>query len=227
LDEEEDIEVDLASYAYQIWKNAIDAQPELAKTVPDLPDVIFATKKGSEEQKLNGSIVYTKTHNDNDILAWVDEKHKIVTQSQFQILKVVKCGPDEKPLERFDKHHNLVKFGLNHIKETEAKVGGQLGKKSGARYRAYNRLESYATRNEGTLWVTEELKRAIQDIYDYPLREFARETINRQLKTGINDEELANLVVSIREDGKLSLVSDEDAKQKEPQIICSMGLKIK
>jgi superfamily II DNA/RNA helicase len=227
LDEEEDIEVDLASYAYQIWKNAIDAEPELAKTIPDLPDVIYATKKGGEEQKLNGSIVYTKTHNENDILAWVDEKKTIVTQSQFQILKAVKCGPDEEPLERFEKHHELVKFGLNHIKETDAKVGGQLGKKTGARYRAYNRLETYAARNEGTLWVTEELKRAIQDIYDYPMREYARETINRQLKSGINDEELANLVVSLREDVKLSLVSEDESKQKEPQIICSMGLKVK
>lgn len=227
LDEEEDIEVDLASYAYQIWKNAIDAEPELAKTIPDLPDVIYATKKGSEDQELNGSIVYTKTHNENDILAWVDEKYKIVTQSQFQILKAVKCGPDVEPFERFEKHHELVKFGLNHIKETEAKVGGQLGKKTGARYRAYNRLERYASQNEGTLWVTEELKRAIQDIYDYPMREFARETINRQLKTGITDEELANLVVSLREDVKLSLVGDDDSKQKEPQIICSMGLKIR
>jgi hypothetical protein len=157
----------------------------------------------------------------------VDEKYKIVTQSQFQILKAVKCGPDVEPLERFEKHHELVKFGLNHIKETEAKVGGQLGKKTGARYRAYNRLERYASQNEGTLWITEELKRAIQDIYDYPMREFARETINRQLKTGITDEELANLVVSLREDVKLSLIGDDDSKQKEPQIICSMGLKIK
>jgi superfamily II DNA or RNA helicase len=227
LDEEEDIEVDLASYAYQIWKNAIDAQPELAKLIPDLPDVVYATKGGSKDQEINGSIVYTKTHNENDILAWVDEKNKIVTQSQFQILKAVKCGPDEESLERFEKHHDLVKFGLNHIKETEAKVGGQLGKKTGARYRAYNRLDGYAKRHEGTLWITEELKRAIQDIYDYPMREFARETINRQLKTGISDEELANLIVSIREDGKLSLISDEDTKNKEPQIICSMGLRIK
>ena len=227
LDEEEDIEVDLASYAYQIWKNAIDAEPELAKTIPDLPDVIYATKQGDKEQKINGSIVYTKTHNENDILAWVDEKKNIVTQSQFQILKAVKCGPDEEALERFEKHHDLVKHGLNHIKETEAKVGGQLGKKTGARYRAYNRLEAYVKRNEGTLWITQELKRAIQDIYDYPMREFARETINRQLKSGVTDEDLANLVVSLREDGKLSLISEEDTKNKEPQIICSMGLRIK
>lgn len=227
LDEEEDIEVDLASYAFQIWKNAIDEQPELAKIIPDLPDVIYATMKGSEEQNLNGSIVYTKTSSDNDILAWVDEKGKIITQSQFQILKAVKCGPSEPPLERFEKHHELVKIGLNHIKETESKVGGQLGKKSGARYRAYNRLYNHAQRIEGTLFITEELKRAIQDIYDYPLREFARETINRQLKSGVADEDLATLVVSLREDAKLSLINEEQSSLKEPQIICSMGLRVK
>jgi hypothetical protein len=227
LDEEEDIEVDLASYAFQIWKNAIDAQPELAKTIPDLPNVIYATKKGGESQELNGAIVYTKTSNENDVLAWVDEKETIVTQSQFEILKAVKCGLDEQALERFEKHHNLVKFGLEHIKETESKVGGQLGKKTGARYRAYMRLNTYVERNAGTLWITEELKKAIQDIYDYPMREYARETINRQLKTGINDEDLANLIVSLREDGKLSLISDENSTNKEPQIICSMGLRVK
>ena len=226
LDEEEDIEVDLASFAFQIWKNAIDQQPELAKLIPDMPDVLYATMKGSNEQENNGSIVYTKTASENDVLAWVDETGKIITQSQFQILKAVKCGPTEPALERFEKHHDLVKIGLNHIKDTESKVGGQLGKKSGARYRAYNRLFSYAQRHEGTLFITEELKRAIQDIYDYPLREFARDTINRQLKTGITDEELSNLIVSLREDGKLSLISEDENTSKEPQIICSMGLRI-
>lgn len=76
------------------------------------------------------------------------------------------------------------------------------------------------------MWLTEELKRAIDDIYKYPLREYARETINRQLKTGITDEDLINLIVSLREDGKLSLISDENTDNKEPQIICSMGLKV-
>jgi superfamily II DNA or RNA helicase len=226
LDEEEDIEVDLASYAYQIWKNAIDEDPDLARIIPDLPDVIFATKTADKEQKLNGSIVYTKTHNDNDVLAWVDNNKNIVTQSQFQILKAVKCGPEEEALERFENHHDLVKFGLSHIKDAEAKVGGQLGKKSGARFRAYERLSAYSKRNEGTLWVTEELKRAIQDIYEFPLREFARETISRQLKSGITDEDLGNLIVSLRQDGKLSLISEDESKPKEPQIICSMGLRI-
>ncbi|MDD5675055.1 MAG: helicase-related protein, partial [Chitinivibrionales bacterium] len=44
LDGDGDTEVDLASYAYQIWKNAIDSQPELQKIIPALPDVVYSTR---------------------------------------------------------------------------------------------------------------------------------------------------------------------------------------
>ena len=88
LDDEDEVEVDLASYAYQIWKNATDADPTLLKRIPDMPHVIFGTKTASAEQEINGSIVYTKTSNENDVLAWVDENKKILTQSQYEILRL-------------------------------------------------------------------------------------------------------------------------------------------
>ena len=226
LDDDEDTEVDLASYAYQIWKNAIDQQPGLARIIPDLPDVIYSTKPGTDWQKQDGAIVYTKTAQGNDVLAWVDVHKKIYTQSQYEILRAVRCEPNQPALPRLEQHHELVRVGLEHIRVTENKVGGQLGKKTGARYRAYNKLSSYAKREEGKIWITEALKRAIQDIYDHPLREFARDTIHRQLKSDVSDEDLAQLVVSLREDGKLVLIQNDDHSQSEPQIICSMGLRI-
>ena len=225
LDDEENIEVDLASFAYQIWKNATDSDPKLLKIIPDLPNVIYATKQVNEDRAANSSIIYSKTASDNDILAWVGGTGEIITQSQFEILKAVKCEPEEPALERYDRHHELVQKGLEHIKDTESKIGGQLGKKSGARYRTYMRLIDFAQNNQGTIWVTEALNRTIQDIYDYPLREYARETINRQLKSGIDDQALATLVVSLRDDAKLSILSGDDDKPKDPQIICSMGLR--
>jgi len=70
------------------------------------------------------------------------------------------------------------------------------------------------------------LKRAVEDIYNYPLREVAREILNRQLKAGINDEDLAELVISLRDENKLSIIEDDQKpRYKEPQIICSMGIK--
>ncbi len=47
LDGDEDSEVDLASRAYQIWKNAVDENPELEKIIPALPNVVFSARQSS------------------------------------------------------------------------------------------------------------------------------------------------------------------------------------
>jgi hypothetical protein len=57
------------------------------------------------------------------------------------------------------------------------------------------------------------------------LKEFARETLNRQLKAGISDDQLAALVTSLREEDKLAIVNEDEQPNKEPQIVCSLGLK--
>ena len=44
LDGDADNEVDLASYAYQIWKNATDRDPELLRIIPELPPIVYSTK---------------------------------------------------------------------------------------------------------------------------------------------------------------------------------------
>ena len=68
------------------------------------------------------------------------------------------------------------------------------------------------------------MKKAVDDIYKYPLKEYARDTLNRQLKAGINDEQLANLVISLREEDKFAIIDEDEHPSKEPQIICSLGL---
>ena len=64
----------------------------------------------------------------------------------------------------------------------------------------------------------------MDDIYKYPLKEFARETLNRQLKAGISDDQLASLAISLREEDKLAIVNEDEQPNKELQIICSLGL---
>lgn len=127
--EDDDTEVDLASLAYQIWKNATDANPELNKIIPDLPNVIYATKDNEDAPEKEGVIVYTRTSEENDVLAWVDNKGKIITQSQHTILKAAQCTPDTEPKYKLEKHHELVKSGIDFIREEEKNTGGSLGKK--------------------------------------------------------------------------------------------------
>ncbi|MBU0560453.1 MAG: DEAD/DEAH box helicase family protein [Bacteroidetes bacterium] len=226
--DDDDGEVDLSSYAYQIWQNAIDEDPQLKKIIPDLPDVVYATKELDGSEKDESVIVYARTYDDNDILSLVNRDGKLVTNSQFRILKAAACDKDVEPLTKIANHHKLVERGIENIKDIDSKIGGQLGRKTGARYRVYKRLDNYYEDNKDTLFVNDSIKRAIEDIYKYPLKEFARETFNRQLKSGISDEDLANLAASLREEGKLSIIEeDEEVKYKEPKIICSLGLKNK
>ena len=224
LDDENDMDVDLASQAYQIWEEAVKKDPKLKTIIPKLADVIYSAKK-NDDIKENGVVVYTKTARDNDIITWIDENKNIVTQSQFEILKAVKCLPNEKPVQRIENHHELVKIGVEHIRKNEDKIGGQLGRRNGARYKIYMRLTRYVQANEGTLFATDDLKKAVDDIYKYPLQEFARNAINRQLKAGVTDENLVKLVLSLKEDNKLSIINEADNYlDKNPKIICSMGL---
>jgi superfamily II DNA or RNA helicase len=225
LDDDDDGEVDLASYAYQIWKNATDADPLLNKKIPDLPNVIYSTKQNNNKPETEGVIVYTRTTDENDVLTWIDKNGKIITQSQLTILKAAQCPPDVKAFYKIENHHDLVKKGIDYIREEEKNSGTSLGKKTGVKYRVYMRLDRYCKENEDTLFVTEELKKAVNDIYKFPMKEFARDTLNRQLKAGISDEILAGLVVSLREDDKLVIVNEDEMPNRLPQIICSLGLK--
>ena len=44
LDGDDESEVDLSSYAYQIWKNATTADPSLRKKVEEMPSVVYSSK---------------------------------------------------------------------------------------------------------------------------------------------------------------------------------------
>lgn len=225
LDEDEtDTEVDLSSYAFQIWANAIKENTSLKKLIPDLPNVVYATKHNTYETEKEGVIIYTRTSEENDVLAWLDNKGKILTQSQLTILKAAECTKDTEAKHKLQDHHEIVKKGIDFIREDERNTGSSLGKKTGVKYKTYTRLKNFCDDNEGTLFVNEALKKAVDDILNFPMKEFARDTINRHLKSGIGDEELASLVVSLREEDKLCIVNPDEQPLREPHIICSLGL---
>jgi len=224
FDNDDETDVDLSSYAYQIWRNATEADSSLKKKIEDLPSVVFSSKAYEQKPgRPEGVLVYMRTAQGHDALAWIDRDGNSLTESQFEILRAAECPPDTPALPRHETHHDLVKKAAEHIAREEKQVGGQLGRPSGARFRTYERLKNHAEQVRGTLFDTQSLRRAIDDIYRYPLRQTAVDTLNRQLRSGVSDETLAQLVIALRDDDRLCLVHEEDERQ-EPQIICSLGL---
>jgi superfamily II DNA or RNA helicase len=227
LDGDTDSEIDLASQAYQIWKNATDADPHLKQIIEQLPNVVFSTRAHqSTALAPEGVLVYMRTAEGNDSLAWINRQGESVTQSQLAILRAAACESTTPALPRPAEQHELVKRGVEHIIEEETHGAvGQLGSRSGARLRTYQRLIHFVEASKQSLFpAPPEIHKAIDEIYRYPLQESARDTLNRQLRAGISDDDLANLVIALRDANRLCHVQEDEEETKEPQIICSLGL---
>jgi hypothetical protein len=69
----------------------------------------------------------------------------------------------------------------------------------------------------------ESLKLAHEEIHRYPPRQNAIAKLNQGFKSGITDDQLAKLVIFLREQDAFCIINAED-DQAETQIICSMGL---
>jgi hypothetical protein len=173
--------------------------------------------------------MYLRTADGTDALAWINREGKSVTQSQMRILRIGRCNRDTPPLEKHPQHHEIVSQGADLILEQQKTTGGQLGSSKSARYRTYYRLDAYIKKTEiktplfvlGEDWQT--LKKAVEEIYLYPLKETTVVKLNRQLKSGITDEQLATMIISLRDNNSLCVIHPEDIQQ-EAQIICSLGL---
>src|SRR5207249_4639086 len=203
----------------------IDKDPTLQKTIPELPPVVFSTRSHKPTaNKPAGVLAYGRTNEGNDALAWVDTDGKPVTESQFEILKASECSPEIPGLERQSNHHQLVESAVKLIVAEEKAVGGQLGRPSGARFKTYERLKGYAESVKGSLFDMPELAKVVEEIYRYPLRQSAIDTLNRQLRSGISNDKLADLVIALHDEDRLCQHGDHDEVQ-EPRLICSMGLK--
>jgi superfamily II DNA or RNA helicase len=232
LDDADD-EVDLASYAWQVWKQATQDNPDLARTIEALPPVVYSAKNftldsarfpllGVDAAK-GGALVYVKSPEGNDHLAWVGPNGKTVTESQFTVLRAAECEPSTPAVARAEHHHDWVAVGLQLAVSQDKAVGGGLGRPSSPRRRAYERLKPYATEQMKTLFRDDELERALDDMYQRPLLETAADMLNRLMRSGVNDEELAEAVKSLREEGRLTYTEDDTAL-REPRVVCSMGL---
>ena len=229
LDGDDDREVDLASQALSIWQNALRRDPtgKLRKTIEELPGVVYSTKPLSTDGNgpgfgPEGVLVYVRTPQGNDALAWLDRKGRSVTESPLAILRAAECTPDTPARPRLPNHHELVAQGVALVsRESHSSKGGQLGRPAGARFRIYERLKGYAEQNP--IFTTDELRRVLEAIYNAPLTATATDVLNRRLRDKAADEELVEVVLNLHAEDQL-VVKQDLSQTTDPHIICSLGL---
>lgn len=228
LDEDEDdVDVDLGSQAFQIWKNATDANPDLKRIIPELSNIVYSTKKAASAIE-DGVITYARTYNDFDVLTWYNSKGEIVSQSQKRILQAMACPINEPCLEAQENHLELVNKAINGIKNENTNVGGILGSRFSTKRKIYDLLNHYYEQPLNIFYTQEKkalLKFAIDQIYNYPLLENTKFILGRMMRTGSTHDDIVDTVIEMYENGNLCRVDENKTKHKDPVIICSMGLK--
>jgi superfamily II DNA or RNA helicase len=224
-DDDDDADVDLASQAFQIWKNATDANPSLKHVIPSLSNVIYSTKKAASAIE-DGVITYAKTYNDFDVLSWYNSKGEIITQSQKKILQAMACSADTPALEPLGNHFDLVKEAIDHIQTETTNVSGILGNRFSTRYRVIELLEHYYQQPPTLFFDADKkqlLKLAIDDIYNFQLLEGTKFMLGRMLRNSSQDD-IVETILEMYKNGSLCRIDEDRNKRKDPSIICSMGL---
>ena len=228
LDEDEDdVDVDLGSQAFQIWKNATDANPELKRIIPEIPNIAYSTKQAHSAIE-DGVITYARTYNDFDVLTWFNSKGEIVSQSQKRILQAMACSLNEPRLEPQDNHLALVEKAIKGIKNENTNVGGILGSRFSTKRKIYDLLNHYYEQPLNLFYTQEKkalLKFAIDQIYNYPLLENSKFILGRMMRTGSTHDDIVDTVIEMYENANLCRIDEDRTKHKDPTIICSMGLK--
>ena len=170
-------------------------------------------------------LVYVRTAQENDALLWLDENGQPVTESPVRVLRAAACTAETPSLPRRADHHPLVSQALTIVHEEKKHIQtGQLGRRTGARYKTYERLNEFLRQRQGDLFLTDAVRAAIQAVYDHPLTTEAADKLHRQFRLNINDDDLAGLVTGLHKDDRLVLVNLHDPALREPRIVCSLGL---
>ena len=237
LDDTDDADVDLSSMAYEIWNQAIKANPKLKDIIPHLSDMIYSTKPTPQPVE-EGVITYVRTAAGFDMLSWYDKQGRLISQSQKRILKAMECSIDTTPMKPLDNHLELVAKAADNISVDNTNYSGTLGNRFSTRYRIIELLDNFYQQKDKDIQRSQmdslfygkdslqELKSATDDIYNYPLLDTVKTTLGRMLRNNkLSDEDIVDYVIELYKEDQLVHKPKEEEAARENQIICSMGLR--
>lgn len=216
-----DEEIDYASKAYEIWRQAQAQYPDKTRQVEALPDQIHATRHRRQGEG-RGVMAYMLSEQGVDRVLFKPAGGPVTGMSPLEALECTACAPDT-PGQR--RQHDHYEHTAEIWQEAERQTGTRTaGSMAGVRKRAYDRLRDVCLRNEHTLFQpSEENKVAVNALHDYPLTEEANQRLGNALRGGVrSDEDLLELATWLHAEDRLVVaLADED---DELRLVCSLGL---
>ncbi len=216
LEKEISEDIDLSSFALEIWNKGIKQDPSLEGKIKNMPDVVHSSKE--IKNKAGGILLFAKSHINNYLL-YLNEKGENFAKDQMSILKLAKCSPEEPPLKRTEPHYKIVKSGLNLIQKSLSQISlaNRLGTSRNPRRKLFERLNDLPDK-------TEKDKQILDDIHNYPLSHSAEQTFKRMFQRKIPNKEIFELVREKHNSETLLNKKETKSMDEKPRIICSMGL---
>lgn len=207
-------EVDASSLAYQYWREAEENNPDLAKRVARLPDLIDSTRARRIGDPVHGGVAaYVRTEAGVDGYGLVDHEGSTRLLTGHEALNAFQAAPDDQGLPLIEDHENLLAALVKGPLATPGAIAGRL---RGVRRTVWRRL------GDSVISHGEAADIALDALYQHPLTFEAERRIRRALSSGASDEELSARLAALHRESRLVV---ESRTGNDPvRIVSSMGI---
>ena len=213
-------EVDYTSAAFEIWRRALEATPDLAEQARLLPDVT-GTTMASTNPRAPGVLVFTRSEQGFDRVGFASPTSPAVRLSPLDALRITTCTPDTPAESEIDDQYELmgsVVDGPLAVEELDPEMH-----LTGIRKRSWERVMHLLDAHDGGRLFDPDAdsREALQALRARPLTEAAKQSLSRALRERTPQDLLA-LVTQLHQEGRLTV--NYEAEEDELRIICSMGI---
>jgi hypothetical protein len=215
-----DSDVDLSSYAYEIWRTAIETDPTLEGRVRALDPQVWGSRSVGYAPNLgDGVLAYLKRDDGLDATIWLNADGTVRSHSPRVILDAASCPPETEPQARDVRHLDLVVQAAEIVQDQLQPISAA-GSLRGIRRRLYEQLSPLVN----SLLEIEGLEVALQHLYENPLLTQAESILHARIQEGASESELAQLLVALDSSGELCVNPRGTSRVPGFRILCSMGL---
>lgn len=211
-------DVDPASYAYELWRAALEDDASVEKRVTGLPLGVRTTVKTGAGTPGSGVLAVLSSDRGMTSVVIAETAGRARPISPIDALRATQVLPGTPALPALAEHLALLGECYDRVADDKQ---GQTGILTGLRKRAYERLQSHERIQEG-LFTDRDARAVVDELYRRPLTQAAAQKIDAKMRD--KPHELLDLVLALAADGSL-FVSDDDLSGGELEIVASAGFR--